>query len=182
MMWDFNEATLAADADPLATINAAGKSQEDLSRMLGAATFASGKLTGAKALTITYFMQSNQQRNGGGNDDPRGRAWEEVFLNTLVCDTPTCDDDDSCACGYSSDMFAVYVNAQRSRRDVFGKVIRGDVGLINAAFAIMIIYLTLNLGGVCHKNQVQSIAGAWLHPLHCVGRGCGLRHCHVVPV
>merc|ERR1719199_1993695 len=41
-MWSYSEATLAADANPLATINAAGKSQEDLQRMLGEATFSAG--------------------------------------------------------------------------------------------------------------------------------------------
>lgn len=158
-MWSYNEATLAADANPLATINAAGKSKEDLQRMLGDATFsAGGQLTGAKSLTLMMAMQSNRVMTGGGYEDKRGRDWEEKFLEKIVCDKPNCDTEgDLCACGYDSPEFMVYANAQRSRRDVFGTTIRGDVGLINAAFAIMIVYVTLNLGGLCHKIKMRSL-------------------------
>jgi len=157
-MWKFDAATLAADPDPLATINAAGKSKEDLQRMLGETTFSAGKLTGAKSMTMHFFMQSNRERSGGGYNDERGRAWEEAFLEKMTCDKPNCDTEgDLCACGLDSSEFVVYANAQRSRRDVFGSAIQGDVGLINAAFFIMIIYVTLNLGGLCHKIKMRAL-------------------------
>jgi len=151
-MWNYNQTTLAADANPLATINAAGKSQEDLQRMLGSATYSGGQLTGAKTMTMQFFMQSNRERLGAGYNDPRGRAWEEVFLKKLICDKP-----EDGACGYKSNDFTVYAMATRSRRDVFRKVIQGDVGLINMAFLIMIIYVTLNLGGLCHKIKSRAL-------------------------
>jgi predicted RND superfamily exporter protein len=159
MMWDFNPATLATystDADLLAKINAAGKTQEDLNRMLGGATFdVNGQLTGAQSMTINIFLESNREQVGGRYDDPRGRDWEENMLTKLGCDNPICDD--YCTCGYGSSEMDVFVNAQRSRRDVFGTTIRGDVGLINAAFFIMIIYLILNLGGLCHKIKSRAL-------------------------
>ena len=62
-----------------------------------------------------------------------------------------------CACSFASDQFKVYARAERSFSDAFGSVIRGDVGLINAAFMIMVIYLVLNLGGLCHKVNSRAL-------------------------
>lgn len=157
MLWNFDEATLAADNNPLATINAAGKTKDDLNRMVGDAVWDSnGKLVSAKAIQSTYFNQNNRERQGGGYEDKRGDDWEEKLLEALKCDTPKCTDGD-CICDYASDDFTIYVLAARSWRDVFGNVIRGDVGLINMAFFIMAIYLTLNLGGLCHKIKMRSL-------------------------
>jgi len=42
-------------------------------------------------------------------------------------------------------------------RNAFGTVIRGDLPLINSAFMIMIVYLVLNLGGLCHKVKSRAL-------------------------
>lgn len=150
-VWGYDRARLAADADPLATLNSAGKSKLDLQRLLGGATFdASEKITGAKALTIRYLMQANRALESGRYADARGEAWEEQLMNHLKCDEVDCGSG-SCACGYESPHFRVFPFATRSFGDVFGAVVRGDVGLINGVFFIMIIYLIINLGGCCHK-------------------------------
>mmetsp|Transcript_8078 Transcript_8078/g.29371 ORF Transcript_8078/g.29371 Transcript_8078/m.29371 type:complete len:963 (-) Transcript_8078:272-3160(-) len=155
--WDYDRAKLSADMNPLDTLNAMGKSKADLARMLGGATFdASGKVTGAKAMTMTYFMMMNRVRNGGGYEDPRGAMWEEKVLEVLRCDTPVCEKD-VCACGYESENFKVYGQTTRSFSDVFGAAIGGDVGLINGAFLLMIVYLILNLGGLCHKVNSRAL-------------------------
>jgi len=157
-LWDFDIAKLAADANPLATINAAGKSKDDLDRMFGDAVYDSnGKLVSAKAMQATYFLTMNRERQGGGYEDKRGEGWEEKMLEKLRCDTPRCNDDGECVCDYKSEHFTVYVLSGRSWSDAFGKVIRGDVGLINAAFFVMIIYLILNLGGLCHKIRSRAL-------------------------
>eukprot|EP00448_Togula_jolla_P017809 CAMPEP_0170584290 /NCGR_PEP_ID=MMETSP0224-20130122/8611_1 /TAXON_ID=285029 /ORGANISM="Togula jolla, Strain CCCM 725" /LENGTH=883 /DNA_ID=CAMNT_0010907717 /DNA_START=89 /DNA_END=2740 /DNA_ORIENTATION=+ len=149
--WNYSRAVLTADADPLATINGAGKSEEDIRRMLGDASFVDGKLVSAAALSITYFVQSNRELDGGGYADPRGEGWEEEALKLLKCEKDQVECGDICACAYDSPFFTVYPNFQRSFSDAFGSVISGDVGLINGAFLIMIVYMTINLGGLCHK-------------------------------
>ncbi|CAE8654753.1 unnamed protein product [Polarella glacialis] len=155
--WSFSPALLAADANPLATINAGGKTQDDLNRMVGGATFAAdGKLVSAKALSIMYFLMSNRVQSNGGYSDPRGAAWEKEYLELFMCDEPICEGN-RCACGYESSLFKAFAFATRSRGDAFGNVIRGDVGLINGAFAIIIIFMVLNLGGLCHKIRSRAL-------------------------
>jgi hypothetical protein len=155
--WDYDMTKLSGDADPLATLNAQGKTKDDMERMLGEATFdANGKVKSAKAMSMTYFMSMNRMREGGGYADPRGENWEEKVLKLLKCDAPECEGD-FCACGYDSPSFKVYGQATRSWSDAFGAVIRGDIGLINGAFMIMIIYLVLNLGGLCHKVNSRAL-------------------------
>jgi len=155
-MWNFDAATLAADLDPLATINAAGKTKEDLTRMLGTPVFdANDKVVSAKAFTIHYFLSSHRVNEGSRETDPRGEAWEEAALKVLKCDA-VCEAVE-CTCPYPSNDFKIYVWFERSFSDAFGTVIRGDVGLINAAFFIMIVYVTLNLGGLCHKIKSRAL-------------------------
>jgi len=156
--WHFDKTKLDNDANPLATINAAGKSQDDLRRLLGSPTFAAdGKVVSAKVLMMNYFLKSRLEKAGGGLDDPRGEAWEEEFLKVLKCDDPVCATEETCTCSYESKHFTTYVWATRSFSDVFGSLIRGDVGLINAAFFVMAIYITLNLGGLCHKIKSRAL-------------------------
>jgi len=154
--WNYDKTRLAADSDPLATLNALGKSEEDLRRMLGEPTFSNGQLVSAKALSLTYFVQYNRVLEGGSYTDERGRGWEAELLEYLGCDEPTCSGSE-CACSYDSSEFVVYANAQRSIRDAFGSVIQGDVALINAAFLIMIVYMVLNLGGLGHKVRSRCL-------------------------
>lgn len=155
-VWDYDRATIAADPDPVASINAEGWSQTDLTRILGDATFSGGNLVDAKAMTLSYFLNSNREDNGGDYSDPRGDAFEEEMLDLMGCDVPDCNDD-VCACDYGANQFNVYAQAQRSFGDAFGAVISGDVGLINGAFMIMIVYLLLNLGGLCHKVNSRAL-------------------------
>eukprot|EP00927_Polykrikos_kofoidii_P043203 TRINITY_DN37265_c0_g1_i1.p1 TRINITY_DN37265_c0_g1~~TRINITY_DN37265_c0_g1_i1.p1 ORF type:complete len:923 (+),score=153.03 TRINITY_DN37265_c0_g1_i1:113-2881(+) len=158
--WAYDSANLANDTDPLATLNRQGMSSDDLLRLLGGATFdANDKLTGAKVLTISYILQLNRVLDGGGYTDKNGEGWEEELLKFLKCDAPVCSGGSTgrCACGYDSSSFSVYAQTTRSFSDEFGSVIRGDIGLINGAFMIMIIYLILNLGGLCHKVDSRSL-------------------------
>lgn len=156
-LWSFSATTLAADLNPLATINAAGKSQDDLKRVLGKPVFAAdGSLVSAQSLTMHYWLKSRRVMEGSSMRDPRGQAWEKSYLELLQCDVPSCTDND-CVCSYPSSLFNTYVWAERSRSDEFGNLIRGDVGMINAAFLVMIIYVTLNLGGLCHKIKSRAL-------------------------
>jgi len=157
-VWNYDITTLRNDANPLATLNADPTlTKRDLERMLGSPQFNGVTLQSAKSLRISYFLQSNRVDKGGDYEDPRGEKWEEQYLQLLKCDEPSCSDDNVCACGYSSSQFKVYGEAQRSWSDAFGSVIRGDVSLINMAFFIMIIYLILNLGGLCHKIKSRAL-------------------------
>lgn len=175
--WNFNAATLSADPDPLATLNAQGKSEEDFKRMLGNPTFVNGKLTGAKAMSIKFFLKDTADPTKGVSDqDTPESDWEEKFLEMLKCDKPKCDDDNVCLCDYTNDKFTVVAQAFRSRSDVFGNQIRGDIGLINGAFLIMIVYLILNLGGLCHKIKMRALlsVGCLLTIVLAAGSGYGL--------
>merc|ERR1740139_1687400 len=155
--WNFNQGALNADATHLQTMNSKSRSKSDFERLLGGATFNSGDgLTEAKTLLITYIMKSNQVLDGNNYVDPQGEGWEEKFLEILGCDKPDCDGD-YCACGYESNKFRVFASATRSFSDAFGSVIRGDIGLVNGAFMVMLVYLTLNLGGVCHKVNSRAL-------------------------
>jgi len=171
-LWAYNSSTLQADMDPLATLNKAGMTSEDLSRMLGSPSFADGGIAGAKSMSITYLMKLDRKLDGGSYTDPVGEGFEEEILKkVLACDKPTCSGN-SCACGYESSSISVYAATTRSFGDVFGGVISGDVGLVNGAFMLMILYLILNLGGLCHK--VNSRAGlAFLCVLTIVAAGAG---------
>lgn len=155
--WSYNLTILRNDNNPLLTLNGSQTmNKRDLQRMLGYVQFSGNTLQSAKALRISYFLQSNRVLSNGGYDDPRGEGWEKKFLELLKCDSPTCSDKE-CACGYSSPQFTVYAQAQRSFSDAFRSVIQGDVTLINMAFFIMIIYLILNLGGLCHKVRSRAL-------------------------
>eukprot|EP00933_Yihiella_yeosuensis_P032822 TRINITY_DN26483_c0_g1_i1.p1 TRINITY_DN26483_c0_g1~~TRINITY_DN26483_c0_g1_i1.p1 ORF type:complete len:927 (+),score=196.51 TRINITY_DN26483_c0_g1_i1:71-2851(+) len=155
--WAFNETTLKADTNVLATINAQGRTQDDMRRLLGKAAFAAdGKVTGAKAMALMYILR-NVRDGPSDYRGVRGEEWEDSFLKGLKCDEAKCDDDDVCKCGFASDQYNLYVTAMRSMSDVFGAVIQGDVMLINLAFLVMIIYLLVNLGGFCHKFRQRAL-------------------------
>jgi len=147
----------AVRADNLGEFVSAGKSQDDMTRMLGDPTFDNnGLLTGAKAMTLTYFLEGRRVQNGGRYSDEANEAFEELFLEHMGCDDPK-DVDDISVCAYESEHFQVYPNCMMAMRNAFGTVIRGDIGLINAAFMIMIVYLVLNLGGLCHKVKSRAL-------------------------
>jgi len=155
--WRYSPSVLQADADPIATLNNQNMGRADMERFLGGAKFDSnGRLTDAKALRVSYFVQSNREMTGGDYEDPRGEGWEKKFLELLKCDAPKCTDG-KCVCDYASSQFAVYPQAWRSFSDEFGDVVRGDVGLINSAFLIMIVYLVINLGGLGHKIKSRAL-------------------------
>jgi len=156
-VWDYDASALSADADPLATLNSDGQSQDDLQSLLGGLTFSGTDVQSAQAMMMTYFMENGREEGESGYTDPVAEEWESELLTLLGCDAPICDDDDNCACSYDSAHFRVFARAERSLGDAFGDVIRGDVGLINGAFMLMIIYLVLNLGGLCHKIESRAL-------------------------
>merc|ERR1740138_868036 len=106
---------------------------------------------------MTYFLKNSREEGPDGYIDPVAKDWEGELLTLLGCDAPICEGDDVCACSYDSDYFRVFARAERSFGDTFGAAILGDVGLINGAFLIMIVYLVLNLGGLCHKIQSRAL-------------------------
>lgn len=158
-VWSYNSSVLSADADPLTTLNSAGKTSDELRSMLGGLTFSGtgSDVQSAQAMMLTYFLKNDREEESDGYDNLEATEWEEELLTVLGCDAPVCEGDDVCACGYDSAHFKVFARAERSFSDAFGGVIRGDVGLINGAFFIMIIYLVLNLGGLCHKVQSRAL-------------------------
>jgi len=155
-IWGYSASALEADDKPLATINAAGKSEDDLSGMLGGLSLSGSEVVSAKAMLLTYFLENSREESSSGYDKPLAKEWEGELLELLGCDSPACEGDE-CACDYDSEHFKIFARAERSFSDAFGSVIRGDVGLINGAFMIMIIYLILNLGGLCHKIQSRAL-------------------------
>jgi len=155
--WGYNLDNLAAETGDIATAISAGRSQDDLERMLGDATFDdNGRLTSARAMTLTYFLEGRAVSEGGGYSDDANEAFEEAFLEHMGCAEPV-DVDGKSVCAYSSEHFQVFPNCMMAMRNAFGTVIRGDIGLINGAFMIMIVYLILNLGGLCHKIKSRAL-------------------------
>lgn len=154
--WNYNASELVADVRPVEEAISAAYSREDLERLLGQASFTSGVVTSAKALTLTYFLQGRRENEGGRYVDTANEAFEEKFLEHMGCEEPR-DVDGNSVCAYESEHFQVFPNCAMAMRNAFGTVIRGDIGLINAAFMIMIVYLILNLGGLCHKIKSKAL-------------------------
>jgi len=154
--WSYSSTNLQADNDPIASINNRNMSPEDLQRMFGDAQFNGNQLTSAKAMSITYFMKSNRQASGGSYSDDIGDNYEESMLKHLKCEDTKCDGG-KCVCGYDSPHITVYPQLQRSFSDAFGQVVRGDVNLTIASYYIMILYLVINLGGLCHKVRSRAL-------------------------
>ena len=135
--WDFNAANLAAepnDASVLATLNSFYTSNQ-LEGQLGNEDFSDATQTSvasAQAIKFVYYLKDNTEVINNEYVTERNDAWELEFLNSVQ--------------DFRSDHVGVYASATRSFSDEFGAVILGDVGLINAAYFIMIIYLSVNLG------------------------------------
>ena len=129
--WSYDRATLEADPDVQATLQA-NATVDDLYVHLSGFKVdpASGAYTatGGKA---TYFLENRQVVVGGKYEDIPADTWEERFLETVRL----------CQPGLKCYRFAT-----RSFSDEFGAAIGGDIILMNIGFLVIIVYLCVNLG------------------------------------
>jgi len=91
--WTYNASALGADSDPLATLNSAGKSRDELRSVLGGLTFSgagSADAQSAQAMMLTYFLKNDREEGSDGYDNPEAAGWEEEMLTMLGCDVPVC--------------------------------------------------------------------------------------------
>ncbi|CAM9869991.1 unnamed protein product, partial [Chrysoparadoxa australica] len=154
--WNYDLATLQADADIVSTINT-GSTTEELSRYLGAELIVNdaGAVTGAEALQISVLLKSQFDPNSRDNADPIPEDWEQGFLDL----TQECVPEMNC-----------FPEAFRSISDEFGAAITGDISLVTASWFIIIAYLIVNLSG---RPFLRSrIALSWGSVL-CIGASIG---------
>ena len=136
--WNYDSATLSAESDStaLATLNSR-YSLSTLDTILGSETFSDDAETSvatAKAIKFTYFLKSDIEVINNRYESIKNEAWELEFLDIVQ--------------SYDSSYFNLYAFATRSFSDEFGAAIGGDVVLINIAYYVMIIYLSVNLGSL----------------------------------
>uniref|UniRef100_A0A7S1U0H9 SSD domain-containing protein n=2 Tax=Phaeomonas parva TaxID=124430 RepID=A0A7S1U0H9_9STRA len=163
--WGFNGTTLAADADPLATINAENTVSE-LERYLGGVSVAGDDVTAASAARLNVFLRSNSEVVDGDEIDEIGEAWEEEFLDYFIGRTLT---------GANGVRIECYPQATRSFSDEFGSAIQGDVALMTAGYFIILGYLAINLGEYTRvKMRLALSAGCLVAVGMSVGTSIGL--------
>jgi len=135
--WSYDAATLAAetDASVLTTLGAAF-APDELASLLGNEQYsdspADTAVESARAVKVTYFLKSDLVIVNNRYETVKNDAWELKFLDIVQ--------------SYRSEHFKLYAFATRSFSDEFGDAIGGDVILINIAYYVMIIYLSINLG------------------------------------
>ena len=128
----YSSTKLASDPSPVKTINDYFTSTE-LETMLGKVTYSSaGEPETAKALKVIYYLEDDTEVVNGAYINEDNDLWEEDFLSKVE--------------KAKSSEVKYYAMATRSWSDVFGEAIRGDIVLMNIAYYIMIIYMSINLG------------------------------------
>uniref|UniRef100_A0A7S2G6F6 SSD domain-containing protein n=1 Tax=Octactis speculum TaxID=3111310 RepID=A0A7S2G6F6_9STRA len=132
--WSYDADTLAAEASDasVATTLNTYFSQKELETMLGKMTYEGANVSSAEALKILYFLEDDTEVIEGKYINEGNDLWEAKFLNK-VWDA-------------GSSELKYYAMASRSWGDVFSDAIGGDIVLMNIAYYIMIIYLSMNLG------------------------------------
>jgi len=155
-LWNYSAALLAADSDPLATINANIDPDDWSSYFGGAEEDGDGDLASAEALMLTYINKNNEEVVGSDYVDVVGEAWEAAWLDLMQTE---------------NDDLVLYPEASSSLFAEFGSAITGDVILINISFMVMFFYLSFGLGKPC--NRVNSRYWLALAGLLCVGLAIG---------
>jgi Niemann-Pick C1 protein len=151
--WNFDLATLQADANVLETLQAYG-SREDLEAVLGSPVFdATGALVSAQAVVLSYFLQDGAVVVDGSEEDPINEGWEEqVFLDVAESIGTT-----------AYPTLAVDYFAARSFPDEFGDAIGGDLVLVQVSYFAAFLFLGANMGKIrCGTGSRWSMALAAL--------------------
>mmetsp|Transcript_16130 Transcript_16130/g.21333 ORF Transcript_16130/g.21333 Transcript_16130/m.21333 type:complete len:928 (+) Transcript_16130:228-3011(+) len=155
-LWNYTMSLLEADDDPLATINSFIEEDERTDYMGGMETDDNGDLVSASALMLSYINQNNEENVGNDYVDVSGDAWEAEFIEIMQDD---------------HDTLNIYPEASSSLYSEFGSAISGDVVLINVAFMVMFLYLSLGLGKF--RSRLNSRYFLALAGLLCVGMSIG---------
>ena len=157
--WSYKPGQLHGDSDVLDTLNGA-YSHAELEDYLGSISTESStdlNVTSAKAVKLTYFLRSDVEVIDGSYVSEKNEAWEFEFLD-LVHNK------------FKSSNIKLFPQATRSWSDEFGEAIRGDIVLVNIAFLIMIMYMSVNLGVVpCNPKNCPALDTRMLLALASVG-------------
>lgn len=124
----------------------------------GLATDDSGRIVGAQASLLVYFLEYRAVVRSGVVEDEEAWDWMEVFID-LVRDELTSAETADGEVQYT-------VNALRSIGDEFSDAIGGDLNLVFVASFIIVIYLIVNLGNF---DAVESRVWLSLSAVACIG-------------
>jgi predicted RND superfamily exporter protein len=135
--WNYDLATLEADEDVLATINAYG-TREDLDAILGNPVYdENDQLVSAEAFRLSYFVQDRSFVEDGTIKDPINKGWEkDVFLATA----------ESASQEYP--LLSVDYFSSRSFEDEFGGTISGDLIYVNVSYILAFLFVAATLGNI----------------------------------
>jgi len=147
--WNYNLTTLQNDNDFLATLNAYGKTTQDLIDQLGNAAVkvdsnGNENVESAEAFRISYFLKNN-----GKLEDPITEAWEkDVFLSVLQSED------------VETDYPGLTLNylTFRSFSDEFGSAISGDITFVQISYLIAFIFLGATLGRFCGSGSRWAVS------------------------
>ena len=132
--WDYDAATLAADADARATLGAWKDASELEAFVGGLALDADGAPASASALMISYVNQAHRKNVDGSWVDEPNELWEDKFLDI--------------AGEYEGkggkDGIRLYKFATKSWSDEFGEEIGADITLIIFAQYLVMAYVALS--------------------------------------
>jgi len=143
-VWNYDAATLAADTNPLASINAQRATMDMTVFGNLVVDAASGDVISAEAIKQDYFLEFNYVLFKMREEDAPAEMWEKHFLNLAKGELAGTNKIQMPA----SVSGALHLNmaAARSFSDEFGGAIKGDVVLMNISFVLMITYLACFMG------------------------------------